>query len=64
MSTDSTRQDATEVEQSTELRSTVERYDDAPDQCTIYPSDLDDHERMATWITASGPSFVDLSAVR
>lgn len=47
-----------------ELRAVVERYEDAPDECTIYPAGVDDHKRMATWISATEPSFVELDAVR
>lgn len=65
MSTDTTRQSGGEHETPTwELRAVVERYDDAPDECTIYPAGLDDHERMATWVSAREPAFVDLGAVR
>lgn len=47
-----------------ELQAVVERNDDDPDQCTIYPSGVDDHERMATWISASEPWFVRLESIR
>ena len=65
MSTDGTGRDGVGTARSPRsLRAIVERYDDAPDQCTIYPSGTDDHERMATWITATDPGFVDLQDVR
>lgn len=43
-----------------EFRAVVERYDDRPDQCTIFPAAASDDERMVTWVTAQGDSFVDL----
>jgi len=49
---------------SLELHAVVERNDGEPDQCTIYPSDVDDHERMATWISATEPWFVRLESIR
>jgi hypothetical protein len=65
MSTDRQRQDYPDnAVSSRELRAVVERYEDAPDQCTIFPTGLDDHERMATWVSAREPSFVELEAVR
>ena len=65
MSTDTTRQDQSDRAAPTwELRAVVERYDDAPDECTIYPAGVDEHKRMATWISASEPAFVELGAVR
>lgn len=45
-----------------EFRAVVERYDDEPDQCTIFPVDEDDRE--STWITAEAPGFVDLNTQR
>lgn len=44
------------------LRATVVEYDDAPDECTMYPEDASEWERMTTWITAREGSFVDLEA--
>jgi len=63
MSTDSTRRPDHRADIPS-LRAVVERYEDAPNQCTIYPEESDDHERMATWITAQEPAFVDLAVVR
>ena len=63
MSTDSTRR-PDHRPGTRSLRAVVERYEDAPNQCTIYPEESDDHERMATWITALEPAFVDLTIVR
>ncbi|WP_436930354.1 DUF7511 domain-containing protein [Halosimplex halobium] len=65
MSTDTTPRSQGEPEAPTrELRAVVERYEDAPDECTIYPRGVDEHTRMATWISATAPAFVELDAVR
>jgi len=64
MSTDSTRQPDRRGDSGESLHAVVERYEDAPNQCTIYPEETDEHERMATWITAQEPGFVDLAVVR
>jgi hypothetical protein len=44
--------------------SVVEYYDDAPDECTIYPLGCPDHELVTTWITAQEGSFVDADDIR
>ena len=41
------------------LWAVVERYRDEPDQCTIFPADANDEERLTTWITAKSPYYVD-----
>ena len=41
-------------------RAVLERYDNAPDQCTIFPAELEPEDRMARWITAESPGFIDL----
>lgn len=46
------------------LVSVVETHDDAPDECTIHPVDVPDHELMTTWMTAQDGSFVSLDDVR
>lgn len=33
-------------------------------ECTIFPRTATEAERMTTWITAEGDSFVDLEAMR
>lgn len=35
-----------------------------PEECTIYPRDATDAERLTVWITAKGGSFVDPRAMR
>lgn len=47
-----------------QLRATVVEYDDAPDECTIYPQDVSHWDRMTTWITAEEGSYVDLTSLR
>ncbi len=46
------------------LQAIVEKYEERPDQCTIFPSQTDGVERMSTWITATEGSFVDLQTIR
>jgi hypothetical protein len=46
------------------LRAVVERYENRPDQCTIYPENDDGIDRTTTWITAIGSAFVDVSRTR
>lgn len=42
------------------LESIVERYDDQPDECTIFRSDVPEPRRLSTWISAKEGSYVDL----
>lgn len=46
------------------FRAVVERYQNAANQCTIFPADADEDERTTAWITAKSPSFVDLREYR
>ena len=39
------------------LRAEVVNYDDAPDECTIFPDEMDEKQRTTVWITARGESF-------
>lgn len=41
-------------------RAVVERYRDEPNQCTIFPAESDESERLTTWISAREPTYVDL----
>jgi hypothetical protein len=51
------------VEQDFEsFEATVVSYDDAPDECTIYPTDITGDRRTTTWITAKEGSFLSLPA--
>lgn len=47
-----------------ELVSVVVEYDERPDQCTIYPADANEMERMSSWISADTDCYLDLHAVR
>lgn len=38
----------------------VAPYDDAPDECTIFPAGLSEEELLTTWISAKEGSFVSL----
>jgi hypothetical protein len=42
----------------------IEAYDDAPDECTIYPEDADADELPTTWVSAESGSYVSLEAMR
>jgi hypothetical protein len=42
----------------------IERYDDAADECTIYPAEATAEELPTTWITAKSGSFVSLESMR
>jgi hypothetical protein len=42
------------------FEATVVSYEDAPDECTIYPTDVSGHRRTTTWITAKEGSFCQL----
>ena len=39
------------------LRAEVVSYDDAPDECTIFPDEVNEEQRTTVWITARGESF-------
>jgi len=42
----------------------VEPYDDAPDECTIYPVGVDDDELVTSWVTAEEGAFVAAASMR
>ena len=42
----------------------IESYDDAPDECTVYPLYADEDERLTTWVSAKEESFVELETMR
>jgi hypothetical protein len=42
----------------------VERYERAPNQCTIMPADSTATKQTTVWITAESPGFVDLREYR
>lgn len=48
-----------------ELTSSTVEHDDRPDECTLFPLlTVTKDERMSTWITAYGDSFVDCRGMR
>jgi hypothetical protein len=57
---------ASETEGSTlePFASVVVTYDDAPDECTIYPTDVDEDELVTRWISAEEGSYVRLEGMR
>jgi len=48
----------------TNVVATVERSDDGPDECTLFPCNVDGLDLMTTWMTAREDSFVDLESMR
>jgi len=47
-----------------QFRAAVVDYDDAPDECTIYPRTVSEDQRTTAWITAREGSFCSLPAMR
>lgn len=47
-----------------ELDAKLVRYADRADRLTLHPSDADDVELMATWLTADADAFVELDERR
>jgi hypothetical protein len=47
-----------------DYRAVVEEYDDAPDECTIFPRSAKAESVTTEWITAREGSFVALADVR
>ncbi|MFC6975746.1 hypothetical protein ACFQL1_15470 [Halomicroarcula sp. GCM10025709] len=58
---DETRQPETPA---VELQSTVVRYSDGADRCTVYPPDCPETARLTTWLSADRAVFVDRDAMR
>lgn len=42
----------------------VVSYDDDPDQCTIFPTDVSEDQRTTTWISAEEGSYCSLHSCR
>ncbi|MFT4889696.1 MAG: hypothetical protein ACI9YT_000607 [Halobacteriales archaeon] len=42
----------------------IENRDDGPDECTLFPCDVDGVDLMTTWMTAHGDAFVGLESMR
>lgn len=54
------RDDSADEARDPKFRAIVERYDGAPNQCTIMPADSERTDQTTVWITAKSPAFVDL----
>ena len=39
-------------------------YDDAPDECTVFPVGVGETELVTTWVSAAEGSFVSLATMR
>ena len=48
---------ASETDQFAAFAAAIVTYEDAPDECTIYPEDVSTGQRQTTWITAKEGSF-------
>lgn len=48
----------------TNVVATVETRDDGPDECTLFPCNVDGVDLMTTWMTAQEDAFVDLESMR
>lgn len=59
-SSESRRDDPDAASVDGSFRAIVERYQNAANQCTIFPADADRAERTTAWISAEAPAFVDL----
>ncbi|MFD1563080.1 hypothetical protein ACFR99_05920 [Haloarchaeobius amylolyticus] len=46
------------------LESTVVRYEDGPDRCTIAPRECSETERVTRWLSANLEAVVDLDELR
>lgn len=48
----------------TNVVAAVENRDDGPDECTLFPCNVEGVDLMTTWMTAHGDAFVDLESMR
>ena len=46
------------------LKSTVVRYEDGPDRCTIAPRECSEAEQSTRWISTDAEAVVDLDEMR
>lgn len=46
------------------LESTIVRYEDGPDRCTIAPRECSESERVTTWLSADLETVADLDEMR
>jgi hypothetical protein len=42
----------------------VVQYDNIPDECTVYPADVEEDRQTTVWITAQEGSYFPASAMR
>jgi hypothetical protein len=49
---------------SPEFDSVIDRYNDRPNECTIFRSDIPEEEVLTYWISAKEGSYVHLSMCR
>ena len=56
--------DGSRPAQPEQFRAAVVDYDDAPDECTIYPRTVSERQRTTAWITAREGSFHPLIEMR
>jgi hypothetical protein len=42
----------------------VSTYDDAPDECTVFPVEVSEADLVTTWVSAREGSFVPLAEMR
>jgi hypothetical protein len=54
----------TRVSSDAALAAVVVSVDDGPDECTLYPLDVNDADLVTTWLSAEGASFVALAEMR
>lgn len=47
-----------------QFEASIVTYDDAPDECTIYPGDVDDAVQATTWISAQAGSFCSIADIQ
>jgi hypothetical protein len=64
MSSDFQRASQKRPESSTALTSTVVRYTDRPDRCTVYPPEASGDARLSTWLTVDSTVCVALESMR
>lgn len=58
------RRATTATDPAVDLHVTVVQYSCRPDRCTVYPPDVERHERLSTWLSADRDAFVSLVDAR
>ena len=64
MSSDVQRLSDARTDSPATLASTVVRYTDRPDRCTVYPPGASGDARLSTWFTVDSTVCVDLESMR